>query len=135
MTYVTTPIITYVGGNKMEISKGTELSEIEVALKIEQRLCLALFYFLDQISVILPKNSDVILWNSSATPKFFLSRKRELTNGEKVRILMPSSSGNCYEQDTTSPQHRFQKAVGCARRQQGAGRLSPASSFGKSGFL
>ena len=24
---------------------------------------------------------------------------------------MPSSSGNCYEQDTTSPQHRFQKAV------------------------
>ena len=45
----------------MEISKGTELSEIEVALKIEQRLCLALFYFLDQISVILPKNSDVIL--------------------------------------------------------------------------
>ena len=31
--------------------------------------------------------------------------------------------------------YRFQKAVGCARRQQGAGRLSPASSFGKSGFL
>ena len=28
-----------------------------------------------------------------------------------MRILVPSSSGNCYEQDTTSPQHRFQKAV------------------------
>ena len=85
--------------------------------------------------VVLTKSSRSVLWNSSATPKFFLSRKRELTNGKKVRILVPSSSGNCYEQDTTSPQHRFQKAVGCARRQQGAGRLSPASSFGKSGFL
>ena len=67
--------------------------------------------------------------NSSAAPKFFGKAKRELTNGAKVRILMPSSSGNCYEQDTTSPQHRLQKAVGCARRQQGAGQVIPCEQL------
>jgi len=67
--------------------------------------------------------------NSSTAPKFFWKSKRELTNGANVRILKPSSSGNCYEQDTTSPQHRFQKAVGCARRQQGAGDVIPCEQL------
>ena len=59
----------------------------------------------------------------------FNLRKTALTNGDRRRILMPSSSGNCYEQDTTSPQHRFQKAVGCARRQQGAGDVIPCEQL------
>ena len=34
----------------------------------------------------------------------------------------------CFEQDTTSPDHRFQRAVGGAKRQQGTGWPSPVSS-------
>ncbi|WP_417191551.1 hypothetical protein, partial [Agathobaculum butyriciproducens] len=39
------------------------------------------------------------------------------------------SVAKCFEQDMTYPYHRSQKAVGRARRQQGTGSLSPASSF------
>ena len=44
-----------------------------------------------------------------------------------------NSSAKCNEQEMTYPYHRLQKAVGCARRQQGAVWPSPASSLGESG--
>ena len=66
--------------------------------------------------------------NLSHPPKIKRIIWRLLTNENKGVKVITVSSVKCHEQDITSPHHRFQKAVGCARRQQGAGRLSPASS-------
>ena len=43
-------------------------------------------------------------------------------------FIVHTSFVKCFEQDTTSPDHRFQRAVGGAKRQQGTGRPSPVSS-------
>ena len=56
--------------------------------------------------------------------------KTVLTTAEDGAIVH-TSFVKCFEQDTTSPDHRFQRAVGGAKRQQGTGRPSPVSSFGE----
>lgn len=53
-----------------------------------------------------------------------------LTTAEDGSIVH-TSFVKCFEQDTTSPDHRFQRAVGGAKRQQGTGRPSPVSSRGE----
>ena len=56
--------------------------------------------------------------------------KTVLTTAEDGSIVH-TSFVKCFEQDTTSPDHRFQRAVGGAKRQQGTGRPSPVSSRGE----
>ena len=71
--------------------------------------------------------------------KFIRITKNELSALYSVDKCVPkgycnsNSSAKCNEQEMTYPYHRLQKAVGCARRQQGAVWPSPASSLGESG--
>ena len=52
-----------------------------------------------------------------------------LTKPGQVHILMHIVIQKRYEQDTTSPEHRSQKAAGCARRQQGVGQVIPCEQL------
>jgi len=71
--------------------------------------------------------------------KFIRITKNELSALYSIDKCVPkgycnsNSSAKCNEQEMTYPYHRLQKAVGCARRQQGAVWPSPASSLGESG--
>ena len=71
--------------------------------------------------------------------KFIRITKNELSALYSVDKCVPkgycnsNSSAKCNEQEMTYPYHRLQKAVGCARWQQGAVWPSPASSLGESG--
>lgn len=76
------------------------------------------------------------LFSLSVCQDYFLRRnpsaadKTVLTTAEQWAIVH-TSFVKCFEQDTTSPDHRFQRAVGGAKRQQGTGRPSPVSSRGE----
>ena len=71
--------------------------------------------------------------------KFIRITKNDLSALYSVDKCVPkvycnsNSSAKCNDQEMTYPYHRLQKAVGCARRQQGAVWPSPASSLGESG--
>ena len=67
---------------------------------------------------------------------FFLPklRKRRRRSVDKSRQSVYCDNRSISQMPGTGhdfPEHRFQKAAGCARRQQGTGRPSPVSSFGK----
>jgi len=66
-----------------------------------------------------------------SSTKSVLRGQNCIDNGGGGGFIVHTSFVKCFEQDTTFPDHRFQRAVGGAKRQQGTGRPSPVSSRGE----